>query len=262
MPALSNEGVYVHMDYHVLGTNFSEVIQNMIKEPLYTFKLLFFNYSGNLKADFVKAELHVFVLLSGGILLFLKPQFFIMLIPIYFQKLFHDNFGMWGIGGQYSVEFAPILIIGSVCVIKNFGNEKIRKTIMLTMLLLIIAVTIRSFDRTYSYFDRDKQRVYQAPHWTNNFDVQQTYKALDIIPTDASVSAQSPFVPHLAGREHIYQYPIIKDATFIILSVIDSPYPLSSNDYENKFAELVNSKSWIIIYNLPPILIFKHINSK
>jgi hypothetical protein len=37
------------------------------------------------------------------------------------------------------------------------------------------------------------------------------------IPDDAAVSAQSPFVPHLAERKNIYQFPRVLDAEFVLL---------------------------------------------
>lgn len=260
MPSISLEGKYAHLDYSILGGDFSEVLHNIITKPFYAFKLLFINHSGNIKGDWVKVELHMFLLLSGGILLLLKPQFLIMLLPIYFQKLFHDNMGMWGISNQYSVEFAPILILGSVCVVKSLENQAIRKSIMVTTLLLTIAVTIRSFDKTYSYFDRTKQRIYQPMHWMRNFDFTQTHDALKLIPPEASVSAQSTFVPHLAGREHIYQYPIHSDVDYIILNLNENPYPITTTEYKQKLVGILCSKKWSVLYKQPPVILFKRID--
>jgi uncharacterized membrane protein len=217
MPALFDKAIYAHMHYEVLGSGFTEIIKNSITTPLHFFSLLFINHSGNAHADWIKTELHLFILISGGFLLLFKPQFLLMLVPIYAQKLFHNDVTVWGISSQYSIEFAPVLFLGAACVINDVKHLTTRKILLFLLPVLTVAVTIRSFDHTYAYFDRTKQRIYQPEHWTRNFDVPQTYLALNLIPTNAAVSAQSPFVPHLAEREHIYQYPIIKDAGYIIL---------------------------------------------
>lgn len=52
-----------------------------------------------------------------------KPVYLIMLIPVYVQKLFHDNYGMWSISGQYVIEFAPILAIGTFSVLGQANNS-------------------------------------------------------------------------------------------------------------------------------------------
>ena len=40
-------------------------------------------------------------------------------------------------------------------------------------------------DYTYTYFNRDKQRIYQNHHYTREFDVKEAYAALKTIPESA-----------------------------------------------------------------------------
>jgi uncharacterized membrane protein len=258
MPALFDKAIYAHMHYEVLGSGFTEIIKNSITTPLHFFSLLFINHSGNAHADWIKTELHLFILISGGFLLLFKPQFLLMLVPIYAQKLFHNDVTVWGISSQYSIEFAPVLFLGAACVINDVKHLTTRKILLFLLPVLTVAVTIRSFDHTYAYFDRTKQRIYQPEHWTRNFDVPQAYLALNLIPINTVVSAQSPFVPHLAERKHIYQYPIINDAGYIILNINENSYPLLLKEYNKKIIELINSKNWNIVYKQPPVIIFKH----
>src|SRR5690554_7487847 len=65
------------------------------------------------------------MLFSGLLFLLKKPHFILMLLPIYFQKLFHDNYSMWGIGDHYNIEFAPIMAIGVFIVISDFKKTKL-----------------------------------------------------------------------------------------------------------------------------------------
>jgi hypothetical protein len=54
------------------------------------------------------------------------------------------------------------------------------------------------------------------------------------IPPDAIVSAQSAFVPHLAERVHIYQFPRVENAKFVL---VDKYGPLPYHDAEAGYDE-------------------------
>ena len=77
------------------------------------------------------------------------------------------------------------------------------------------------------------------------------------IPADASVSAQSPFLPHLAYRDKIYQFPIIKDAEFIIYSDKEDTYPMNENTFHSLTLELENSNQWTVTYKEDGLTILK-----
>jgi len=47
------------------------------------------------------------------------------------------------------------------------------------------------------------------------------------VPPDAVVSAQSPFVPHLSEREHIYEFPRMENAEFVL---VDDAGPISGGE--------------------------------
>ncbi len=55
---------------------------------------------------------------------------------------------------------------------------------------------------------------------------------IDMIPAEASVSAQSALVPHLSHRSHIYLFPYADDyADYVFLDVTGDIYPFFSHDY-------------------------------
>jgi uncharacterized membrane protein len=96
IPSLSPNGSkYIHFSFDAIGKNPIEALINILKRPQYAISLLIEN---NLPNSFgIKTELYLFVILSGGFCLFLKPQFLIMLVPIFAQKLFNSDPGKWGI---------------------------------------------------------------------------------------------------------------------------------------------------------------------
>jgi len=270
MPALANEGqeyVQIRNNYSVLGSSISEMMQTIFANSFYIFKLLFVNHVRNSMGDYYKMETYIFVLLSGGILFFIRPQFIIMLIPIFAQKMFHNDFPKWGIGGHYSVEFAPICSIGAFYIISKIklrqgagDGGQIKKIVAYVLVILSLAMSIRSFDRSYAYFDRDRHRVYQMRHYNKDYDVAETYSALKLIPDEAKVSAQSPFVPHLAFRDYIYQFPIINDAEYVVFSYEENSYPLTKQSFAVQAAMILNSDEWEKIYEKNEMMILKRIS--
>jgi uncharacterized membrane protein len=257
MPALSNSGEYPHFHYSVLGENGLEALGHIFRHPIDTLELLFINHSGIEEANCVKAELHILLLLSGLPLLLFRPQFLIMLIPIYFQKLMHDNFGMWGITGQYSIEFAPILAIGIFSVISSFKKHNMKWIITFVVLTGVLTSTIRRMDNTVLFTKKEQIRFYKQLHYSQNFEVSAVHDLLNNLPKDAIVSAQSSFLPHLALRDKVYQFPMVKDAEYIVLSESENPYPMEKEDFEMKLKTLGNSGEWEVLHDREEILIMK-----
>lgn len=260
MPALANHGetyVQLRSNYSALGSGMGDVVTTIFTNPVHVFKLLFVNHTGNPSGDDNKMETYLFFLLSGGLLLFLRPQFLIMLIPIIAQKMFHNDYLKWGIGFHYSVEFAPVCSLGVFFVIAQLKDERWKKYLAPLMTVLSLTMTIRSFDQSSTYFNRDLHRIYQARHYKKEYDVKEAYRALSLIPQESKVSAQSPFVPHLAFRDYIYQFPEVRDAEYIVFSFKEGPYPATQQYFDSQTDSLKNSEEWEKIYDQNEMIILK-----
>jgi uncharacterized membrane protein len=248
MPALSHLGSFEQLKYSVLGKNISEIIWFFISHPFDAIELLFKSHSSLDLAKNVKAEFHWFVLLSGLWLLIYRPIYIWMLLPIYFQKMYHDNYFIWGIAGQYSIEFAPILAIGTFAVIDQVNNQKWIKFLSVLNILLCLSITFRSMDKTILFTDKTRIRFYQSAHYKKDYDVKKVHNALSLIPRQAVVSAQSPYLPHLALRDRIYQFPIIKDAQYVVFSKQEVTYPLSSSDFNKTCDSILALPNYTLLY--------------
>ncbi len=259
IPSLGKPGAtYLHFRYSALGSNFGEALTTIVTKPVYTFKLLFVNQLGFAAGDYVKSELHIAVLLSGGILLFYRPYYLLMLLPIYGQKMFCDVYTYWGLSFHYSVEFLPIITVGAFTIISEINKEKTRRICAYLLIILTAAITFHSMDHTFTYFNREKQRFYQKPHYTRDFDVKETYNALKMIPENAAVCAQDEFVSHLCFREKIYLFPYITDASYIVVNSKANIYPFSKEkDYTQSVAKIDSSSVWVKIYDSNFMKIFK-----
>ncbi len=257
MPAISNNGVYPHFNYSVLGTSETGAISGIFSHPVDCIKAFFMNHMHHPQGDYVKAELHILLIVSGLVFLLFKPNYLFMLIPVYFQKLFNDNFQMWGINGQYSIEYAPIITIGAFMVISKLKKQKFIHLFSGILILGTLASTVRMMDHTEMYTKKSKIRFYQASHYIKEYNVDSVYTILKMIPENAAVSAHSPFLPHLALRENIYQFPVIKDASYIVFSDKEEPYPLSGEEFKKLTNELCTGNGWAILAKRNGITLLK-----
>lgn len=248
MPSISNEGSYPHFNYSFLGNNYLEAFVHLISHPFDSMGVMFTNHVNHPQGDYLKAELHILLLTSGILFLLKKPVYIFMLLPIYFQKLFHDNCAMWGIGNQYCIEFTPILAIGIFTVITEFRSGRLIKYASIVVLILATASTIRTMDNAIYYTDKARIRFYQERHYNKNYNIKSVHQQLSKIPQNAIVSSQTAFLPHLALRDDIYQFPIIKDAEYIVYSDKEGTYPLPKHDFDSITDALEHSKNWAILF--------------
>ncbi len=244
IPSFSESGRYSGFLYSALGNSPGEALIFMISRPLEAFRLLFVNHSDNPLAEGYKAEFHLLILFTGLPLLLRKPGFLLMTVPLYFQKMFHDDPSMWGVGFHYGAEFAPLLALGVFSAVASVPKENFKRFLLILMPVLSSAVTFRTMDQTEMFTDKNRIRFYQTGHYSRTYDVKPVKAILKNIPPDAKVSAQSPFVPHLALRDHIFQFPIMKDAEYVLFSTEENSYPLTPEDFESKTAEFFHHPDW------------------
>jgi hypothetical protein len=183
-----------------------------------------------------------------------------MLLPIFFQKLFHDNFHLWGVYAQYCIEFAPVMAVGIFIAIAKIKTATPQRIITSMVLVGSLVGTIKMMDRSAIFTNKSTIRFYQSAHYVRNYDVNTVHRQLDAIPPDAIVSAQSPFLPHLSLRETIYQFPTINDAQYIVLSQLEGPYPLNEEQFRTALDSVAQSKSWKILSASKGCWVFRKVN--
>lgn len=257
MPWFSLHNAYPHFHYTCMGEGFGPALSHVITHPVDTIRLLFVNHQGHAHGDYVKAELHLMLICSGLPLLMWRPAYLVMLLPIYGQKLFHDQMAMWGIGHQYSIEFAPILAIGIFDVISTWSSSRTQRLVGWAVVVLMLACSIRWMDRTIYYSPKSHVRIYAPDHYFRKYSTAEAHRALRSIPTDAVVSAQSPYVPHLILRDKMYQFPMIHDAQWIVLNRLESPYPLSQEAFDAQCDSLLRDTRWEVVEEWPLVVLKK-----
>lgn len=248
IPAIAGGAEYHHWNYTSLGENFQAAVVKMFKNPQYVFTLLFEDPDLQKVAFGIKSELHFVVLCSGGVALLARPQFLIMLLPIFAQKLFHESYVKWGLNYHYSIEFAPILTIALFYWISSIHN--LHKKVRLAIIAVIITGTttaVKLDHRVSKWYSARKSKFFISKHWEPPFNVSKIHSMLREVPDGAPVSAQSVLVPHLAFRDTIYQYPVVKKAEIIaLIPGATTTYPLKQKEYDEKLQKLKENKTWEI----------------
>lgn len=263
MPAFSGEKSISQLSrYGELGDSFGEILVTLVTHPLDTVRLLFESpYKDSLSYG-IKKELHIVLLLSGGFAFLLRPAYLIMTIPIFAQKLFASNYGFWGISAHYSVEFAPIIALAFIDLIQKLTQWKFVNYLIFATVLSTIVTNLKTLDtRKTPWYDSTENDYTSAKHYSSggldcNFIRTEIAKIPDRIP----LSVSSCLAPHLANRDKLYHFPIIKDAKLLVL-IKDkrSPYPLNREDFNKKVNQLITSKNYKIILDKNNLLILRRI---
>jgi uncharacterized membrane protein len=234
--------------YKSLGTTPQEILGNVINKPGYLFSLLFENYSGEALFNGIKSELHFSILISGGIFMLYKPQFLVMLIPIYAQKLFNTDAARWGINYHYSIEFVPVLTACTTVFITSINTlNKYKNYLAFLVAVITFYYTFSKMDSRVSiWYDKVNTRFYTADHYTNNETIKTIRHELNALPinNNDAISAQNNLVPHLANRTFLYMYPESNKANSIIVAPKTNLYPLKDSAYTSTLDTLRASKHW------------------
>lgn len=258
-PALNPDRANQLSRYSHLGGSLPAIVLNIVGHPLQTARLLFANILEDEIYSGIKRELHLMVLLSGGIALIFRPQYLIMLIPVYAQKLFANDYALWGINYQYSIEFAPVLALAMVDTLSLIRKPVLKLAIMIMVTLVTYISTFSVTEsRISKWYTRVNARFYSAEHYRTNIDIISVRRAIRLVPDNVPVSVNSELAPHLARRQKLYHFPIIKDAEYILLLQGNrSTYPLTEKEYREMITELRNSSEYLIENDDPDILILK-----
>ncbi len=251
MPALNTHGVSDHLgNYSHLGNGPLEVIRTMLTQPRYIFYLLFESLQVDEFSFKLKTQLHFMVLMSGGLALIYRPHYLIMLAPIYAQKLLSSNQAHWGVYDHYSIEFVPIIAMAFTEWLQHFPFKKWRMALTVFTLGTATLFNWHPVGPNVGFF--------RPSHYSTNLNVKAVHEALKMIPENAVVSASNVLAPHLADRDRIYLYPVLKDAEYIaILTDKRDPYPFLRADWPQHLQEVRSNKDYEILYDADDVIIIK-----
>ena len=175
-------------EYSALGKKPFEASMFILKHPFETLKLLFVNQSGDHTFDNVKFEFYYVYFLSGGFLLFYRPKYLILFIPIIAKKMLNDAPIRWSIELYYSIEFVSILPVVVFLIISE--NKKRTVRILLACIVTISTLTVTTIkllgnNRTVDWWGDSKYAFYKSNFYKSTLDVKKVCHNLGIIPANA-----------------------------------------------------------------------------
>ncbi len=258
MPTLAASGKYDHFKYHILGTDINNAISQIIKHPIDTFLNLFRNYTNDTNLNGIKTEFYTFTLLSGGVLLFFRPAYLVMLVSPLCVKMFNDNPTIWGIDCHYSIEFASIITIGAFTIIGSHINDKFMKHFAVLLCCSSAYITHQLMNDCVFYHPYERMNIFNSNHYNQPYNVAKIHKAIELIPDTATISVQSPFVPHLAYRNNCFTLPLVKHSEYIFASKSEQGcYPISYFELRQLLKDTIATNRWQIIADDTTVTILK-----
>lgn len=248
MPALRGAERYPLFWYSILGPDPWQAFLNVLSHPLDSMGLWFVNHTPDNRWDHIKAETWIFLTISGLPLLMIQRMWLWTVLPLLGQKFWHDLPSVWSVHHQYNVEFAPLFALGLTDFIHNLNAVKVRRITAVILLFAVTGISIRLMDRTEAFSDKARIRFYAAEHYHQPaFHASAARNLLKTLPPEASVSAQGPFVPHLALSDSVYQFPLHHQRTrYIILATKASPYPMDTLNFQHLTRKLLADPAYQI----------------
>lgn len=262
IPGLETPGVeYALFNYSALGADPGEALNFIVHNPIESVKLFFINHLSDPMYDGIKMEFYWLYFFSGGVLLFLRPQYIIWFIPIIAQKVLNDDPFRWGNGTYYAIEVVTLLPIAVFLVISSFKSKKIQNLLVLASCFGAIYMTAYKMKeenhKIQWTFKKEKINFLSEEFYTPPFNIRRVNEMLDNIPNDAKVSSSNLITPHIAQRQYIYYFPTVKNAQYIVFSVEDDCYLYSAEQNAKDRNEYLNSPDWEIIDKEYPVYVLK-----
>ena len=263
IPAIeSAEHPFNLFNYSQLGETPFEALKFMFTNPIDTFELLYLNTSGEPYYDNVKSEFYFVYLLSGGILLILRPYYLIPFIPLIAQKMFNDSPVRWGIASYYSVEIVAILPILIVLVLASMNWKKIALFLGSVACIMSISITLHKVkpqNRELPWAGLGKINPLDRSFRRSDLNIKVINEQLNKIPSDKKVLATGNILPHLAFRKRIHYLPdvIIDDIDYIVILHCDNHYMMSQEDLDIKIEAWKTESKWSVQFEDKDLIIFR-----
>lgn len=262
----SPDAQYALFNYAALGAGPKEAFLFMLSNPIETIKLFFENHLNTPGYNGIKKEFYLVYLISGGILLILKPQLLIWFFPIVAQKVLNDAPVRWGIISYYAVEVITLLPLSVFLALSSLKWKNAQVALCILACVGATTMTIHKMDINHCVapwmMNPKKEKFYDKRFWEKPFDIKKVNKLLSLIPSEAKVSSSNMFTPHLAHRQYIYFFPNVKDADYIVFSVFDDNYLYPQMINERCRIDYLESPKWEIIAAEYPVFLLKRRNEE
>ena len=178
-----------------------------------------------------------------------------MILPIIIQKELTNQPSTWGCVYQYSIEFAPVVIIALMEVVSRLKFNANR--IGAVFLFFTLSSTVYGLVERSKAWEKERFIFWQKPHFKPHYDLTDVKVLMQKIPADAAVMANSAYVGQLSYRDKCYTLPFVKDSEYILISSTESTYPLSVDQTNEVIQALQVDSTWNLIEQRGHVYLFQ-----
>jgi uncharacterized membrane protein len=201
IPWFSGGREFRHFRYQQFGSDLPGALYHMATHPWTIIQVLFDQ----------PAKRWTFLLIFGPFLgLVLLSPLAILLVPLIAERMYSTNPFLWGTSAHYSLVMAPILVMGAADGLARLPRLKawrrrprLRRLPARRLALGAAAVILGLNVWAASAFPL---RALLDPAYYSTWPEDRIARQMvKMVPPDASVAAQSHFVPHLSQRDLVFQ---------------------------------------------------------
>ncbi|MCX6816753.1 MAG: DUF2079 domain-containing protein [Candidatus Beckwithbacteria bacterium] len=237
LPLFNGEAVFARNSFGTKGTP-NMIIKTFLTSPLEFLKDFIY--------PLVKLRNILLTSFSFGFLPFFSPLYWLM-APFTFLRHFANDAVRYSLQRHYAATLTPILAFSAVQVLQKI---KFKPLIYLSILMAIVGTFYTNRPGLDPYYPAPplalifKRSFYVLPPRNDDY-----YKMMQLIPENASVSAQVPLLAHLINRNQIYKFPNnYQEADYIVLTFTESFYPMTYEDMESLKNSLLNDNNYKKLY--------------
>jgi uncharacterized membrane protein len=227
-----------------LGKNVKEVFLTVITHPINAFELFYKSHIQPDADEIIKQEFLWAILLAGAWAFLLNPAFLIMSLPLLMQKLWNKETAFWGVNYHYQIEFAALISMALLFVLKPV---KIKWRVP-TLVLLIFLSALTSYSlmqQRHAYLNPSKENIFDKAHYQSTLNVSKIKQRLASLPTEARITAQTNLLPHLSNRTHAFHFPYVLESNLLIMTKKETDYyPLNEEDGKAFIDSLIWKARW------------------
>lgn len=164
------------------------------------------------------------------------------------ERFWSNASGLWLFQFHYQLLMVAIFAVGTLYVLHDAQRRWPRRRIIAP--LIGVAVLVGTL-----VVYRALPSTTEATAWPTSLQRASWRFALSVIPPTVPVSAQDAFVPHLAHRDRIYQFPRVRDAAWIILDPAAPSWPLTPGQVR-QWQTWLRSAGWRAVYENGSLTVF------
>ena len=232
-PALGGTGRYYYLRrYEWLGGSPAEIAATVLTRPDYVL-------GGLLTRE--RLDFLLRLLLPLGLLPLLGPELLVLSLPSFGYLLLSNYREQYELANQYSAVVIPWLVGAAGAGAARLFSGRVGRGPVLGLLLGASLGAYLAYDPGPLGGRFQPEQFVVGPH------VEAGREVLGLIPPGAAVSAQSDLVPHLANREHIYTFPNIFGADYIVVDTRGSPWPFKPEEFRRFLDRIDRNPAWRLV---------------